>query len=138
MRKVAISLLLTVFTLGALAQDAPAVNNGTQTEQVQEARKENMKFMAIGALVVSAYFLFLFLTKQKANFWVVEFMAVVALLFAFTFIYLLLQPYLHQYEVSSSWLMIIIVVGVAAVTVPVHHYLMDWALDKLAHPEKKG
>jgi hypothetical protein len=92
--------------------------------------------MAIGALIVSAYFLFLLITKQKANFWVVEFMAVVALLFAFMFIYLLLQPYLNENQLSSSWLMILIVLGVALITVPVHHYLMDWALDKLAHPEK--
>jgi uncharacterized membrane protein len=137
MRKIAIALFFSLFTLTAFAQETTAVDNTATTEQVQSERKQSMKFMAIGALVVSAYFLFLFVTKQKANFWVVEFMAVVALLFAFMFIYLLLQPYLYQHQLSSSWLMIFIVLGVAFVTVPIHHYLMDWALEKLAHPEKK-
>jgi hypothetical protein len=136
MRKLAIGLFFTVFTLTAIAQDAvtPAIS---QTEQVSSDRKKTMQIMAIGALVVSAYFLFLFVTKQKANLWVVEFMAVVALLFVFQFIYLLLQPYLNEYKLSSSWLMLFIVLGVSVLTVPIHHYLMGWAEDKLAHPGKK-
>src|SRR6185369_2704340 len=82
--------------------------------------------------------LFLILSHSViANQRLIKFFGIVGLLVLFEFINLFLHPYLGNITNHSPLLMLLIMVMIAALLVPVHHYMQKWVALKLVEKNKK-
>jgi hypothetical protein len=62
----------------------------------------------------------------------------VSLLIVFEFINLLIHPFLEKITHHSPLLMLISLVGIAAIIIPFHHKLEHWAVNKLIENNKRA
>ena len=68
---------------------------------------------------------------------VIRFFGVVALLVVFEFLNLLLHPFLERITHHSPLLMLLALVGIAALLVPLHHRLEKWTIYRLIEKNKQ-
>ncbi|MFD1256048.1 tetratricopeptide repeat protein [Mucilaginibacter terrae] len=99
--------------------------------ELEEQRKHNIQYAAIAIAIISFVVMFLLLSRSTlASPRLIEFLGVVGLLILFEFINLLLHPFIGKYTHHSPLLMLGIMVGIAALLVPMHHRLEGWIKHK--------
>jgi tetratricopeptide (TPR) repeat protein len=103
-----------------------------------ESRKRNLQYAGIALGAVILIILFLLLSHSIiANKSLIRFLGVIALLIVFEFLNLLLHPWLEVWTHHSPVLMLLIMVGLAALLVPVHHKMESWIINKLIEKNQK-
>jgi hypothetical protein len=106
-------------------------------EQIKE-RKLNLQFLALALGLIAFMIVFLIFSYSIiANERLIRFLGVVALLVLFEFINLFIHPYLATITNHSPFLMLAIMVLIAALLVPAHHSLQKWISNKLVEKNKK-
>ena len=97
-----------------------------------------MQFAAIALGVVIFVILFLVVSHTMVvNQNIIKFLGVLALLIVFEFINLLIHPLLGRVTHHSPLLMLIIMVGIAALLIPFHHRLEKFVIQHLVEKNKR-
>ena len=109
-----------------------------KTLKEKENRKQNLQYASIALGLIVFVILFLLLSHSiVANPKMISFFGILALLIVFEFINLLIHPYLGKLTHHSPLLMLGIMVGIAALLIPIHHQLLKWITHKLIEKNKK-
>ena len=109
----------------------------TEKQKAEVDRKQNIQFALIGLGIITFIILFLLLSRRHiTNAKVIEFFGVIALLIVFEFLNLLLHPFLERITHHSPVLMLLALVCIAALLVPLHHYLQKMITHKLVEKNK--
>jgi hypothetical protein len=105
---------------------------------LNEERKNYLQYsaVAIGIVVLLVAF-FLFSHSVIANQKLVRFLGVLSLLIVFEFLNLLLHPFLEKLTHHQTFFMLAVMVGIAALLVPIHHKLEHWVTHQLVEKNKK-
>jgi tetratricopeptide (TPR) repeat protein len=104
----------------------------------EEQRRQNIQFALIALGILTFIISFLLLSRQFiTNAKVIEFFGVIALLIVFEFLNLLLHPFLERITHHSPVLMLLALVCIAALLVPLHHYLQKMITHKLVEKNKQ-
>lgn len=104
----------------------------------KQERKHNLQFAAIALGVVIFVILFLVVSHTMVvNQNIIKFLGVLALLIVFEFINLLIHPLLGRVTHHSPLLMLIIMVGIAALLIPFHHRLEKFVIQHLVEKNKR-
>ena len=103
-----------------------------QKRKDEEVRKRNLELAGIAIFIPVFLFIVLLLGRKKVKSRTVEFLGVLALLFLFEFIVLFAHPYIGHWTNESPVWMLLILVGVAAILIPLHHKSEVWIKKKLA------
>ncbi|UEG54636.1 hypothetical protein LLH06_06635 [Mucilaginibacter daejeonensis] len=102
--------------------------------ELEEQRHHNIQYAAIAIAIISFLVIFLLLSRSSvAGPKVIEFLGVVGLLILFEFVNLLIHPVVGKYTHHSPLLMLCVMVGIAALLVPMHHKLEHWIKHKFVH-----
>ncbi|GAB4092764.1 hypothetical protein GCM10028786_16910 [Flaviaesturariibacter terrae] len=100
--------------------------------EAEEERQHNLQYAAIALALVTIIAGFLaFSHTAVANEKAIRFLGVVSLLILFEFLNLLLHPYIGSASHHSPVWMLLIMVGLAAILVPLHHKVEHWLTHKL-------
>ena len=99
-------------------------------------RNKNLQMAGIGAFIPLFFGIVLLVSKRKAKPKTIQFIGLLGLLLLFEFISLFLHPYIAEWTHHTPILMLAILVGIAALLVPLHHKMGHWLKEKLVH--KKG
>ena len=109
------------------------------TEQkAEEERQHNLQFAGLAVAILTFLILFFALSRTiivKENF--IKYFNVVVLLAVFEFINLLIHPYLARLTNDSPPLMLLILIGIGALLVPLHHKLEHWIAHALTEKNKQ-
>ena len=106
-------------------------------QQAEDERKNNLQYAAIAFGLVLFVIVFLLLSHSIiANQNLIKFLGILALLLVFEFINLLLHPFLASLTHHSPYLMLTIMVCIAALLIPLHHRLEKWITHKLVEKNK--
>ena len=106
--------------------------------QAAEDRKNNLQYAAIALGLVLFVILFLLLSHTIiANQTFIKFLGTLALLIVFEFMNLLLGPFIGSLSNNSPLLMLTIMVGIAALLIPVHQKLEKWITHQLIEKNNK-
>lgn len=106
--------------------------------KAKEERERNLQYAAIALGLITFIILFLLLSHSiVANQKLIRFFGVVALLLVFEFINLYIHPYLSHATNDSPLLMLLVMVGIASMLVPVHHWMENWITHQLVEKNKK-
>lgn len=109
-----------------------------EKEKENKERQQNLQYAAIALGVVTFLILFLLFSHSIiANQKLIRFLGIIALLIVFEFINLYIHPYLAHATNDSPLLMLLVMVCIAALLVPVHHYLEKWVIHRLVEKNKK-
>jgi tetratricopeptide (TPR) repeat protein len=107
-------------------------------EKEKEEREQNIEYALIALGIVIFIIIFLLLSRRViTNVKVIEFLSVIALLIVFEFLNLLLHPFLEKITHHTPLLMLLALVCIAALLIPLHHYLEKWATHKLVEKNKQ-
>lgn len=109
-------------------------------EQREEAElhKKNIENALITIGIISFLALFLILSRSViVNEKWIRFLGIVGLLILFEFINLLIHPLLEKFTHHSSLYMLLIMVGIAALLVPLHHRIEKWITGKMVEKNKQ-
>lgn len=105
--------------------------------KAEEERKHNIQLSLLAIGVITFFILFLLLSRSFiTNTKLIEFFSVIALLLVFEFLNLLLHPFLERITHHSPLLMLLALVGIAAVLVPFHHKIEKWTSNTLVEKNK--
>jgi tetratricopeptide (TPR) repeat protein len=105
--------------------------------KADEQRKQNIQYALIALGIISFIILYLLLSRSFiTNTKLIEFFGVIALLIVFEFLNLLLHPFLEKITHHSPVLMLLALVGIAALLVPLHHKVEKWSTEKLIEKNK--
>jgi tetratricopeptide (TPR) repeat protein len=109
-----------------------------QKAELALKHRENIEnaLIALGIISFSMIFLIMsrsFITNEK----LIRFMGVLILLMVFEFINLLVHAYLEELTNHSQILVLLLLVGIAAMLIPLHHRLEKWAIFKLIEKNKR-
>jgi tetratricopeptide (TPR) repeat protein len=103
-----------------------------------EDHKKNIENISITIGIIGFLISFLLLSRSIiVNGKWIRFLGVVGLLVLFEFINLLLHPLLEKLTGHSSIYMLIIMVGIAALLVPLHHRIEKWVTSKMVEKNKQ-
>ena len=109
----------------------------TEKAKAEEERHENIQLALIALAIVTMIILFLLLSRSFiTNIKVIEYFGAIALLIVFEFFNLLVHPYLEKITDHSIVLMLLALVCIAAMLVPLHHKVENWATKKLIEKNK--
>ena len=109
-----------------------------QKEKEQNERKLNLQYAAIAIGLFSGLLIFLVLSRKIiTSTRTIEIFGILALLFVFEFINLLIHPFIGNLTHHSPLLMLLIMVCIAGLLVPTHHYLEKRIIHKLIEKNKK-
>ena len=106
--------------------------------KAREERSHNLQYAAIAVGLITLLILFLVLSHSiivKKKF--IEFFAVLGLLAVFEFINLFIHPYLAHATNNSPLFMLLILIGIGALLVPLHHKLQQWITAIMVEKNKK-
>ncbi len=106
--------------------------------KISEERNLNLQYAAIVVGLITFIILFLVLSRSiivRQKF--IEFFGILGLLAFFEFINLFLHPHLADLTHHSPVLMLLIMVGIAALLIPVHHKLEKWITGIMVEKNKK-
>jgi tetratricopeptide (TPR) repeat protein len=109
-----------------------------EEEKFIEQRIHNLQYAAIFIGIIVFIILFLLLSRTiivRTKF--IEFFNVLGLLSVFEFINLLIHPYLEQITGNSPIWMLLILIGVGALLVPLHHKSEKWLIRVMVEKNKK-
>ena len=127
-------------TIQALAfkEQLRVIEDLAKKSEEEEQRQQNIQYalIAIGILILIILYLLLsrsFITNTK----LIEYFGVIALLIVFEFLNLLLHPFLERVTHHSPLLMLLALVCIAALLVPLHHKVENWATAKLVEKNKQ-
>ena len=114
-----------------------AIKKDIEIEKIASQRKQNIQYALLGLGIITFVILFLALSRRHiTNTKLIQFLGVVALLVVFEFLNLLLHPFLERITHHSPILMLLALVGIAALLVPLHHYLQKIVTHKLVEKNK--
>ena len=120
------------------SQQLRGIDEQTKMQEAKEQRKHNLQYALIAVGIVTFIILFLLLSRSIiVNEKWVRFFGVVGLLVVFEFLNLLLHPWLEKITNHTPVLMLIALVGIAALLVPLHHRLEKWAKKTLVEKNKQ-
>ena len=109
-----------------------------EKQKVKEERKHNLQYAAIALGLITFIILFLLLSHSiVANQKLIKFLGILALLVVFELINLYIHPYLGNLTHHSPLLMLTIMVCIAALLIPIHHWLEKWITHRLVEKNKK-
>jgi tetratricopeptide (TPR) repeat protein len=118
-------------------QQLLAIKKDIEIEKIDFQRKQNIQFALIALGIITFIIFFLLLSRRFiTNAKVIEFFGVIALLIVFEFLNLLLHPFLERITHHSPVLMLLALVCIAALLVPLHHYLQKMITHKLVEKNK--
>lgn len=108
-----------------------------QKEEAEE-HKRNIENVSITIGIIGFLVLFLLLSRSIiVNEKWIRFLGIVGLLVLFEFINLLLHPVVEHLTQHSSVYMLIIMVGIAALLVPLHHKIEKWVTGKMVEKNRR-
>ena len=113
-------------------------NRESEKLKTKEERKHNLQYAAIAVALITFIILFLLLSRSiivKTKF--IEFFGVLGLLAVFEFINLFIHPYLSHATNDSPVLMLLVLIGIGALLVPLHHRLEKWITKIMVEKNKK-
>ena len=98
---------------------------------------ENIENALIALGIVSFTILFLLLSRSFiTNIRFIKFLGILALLLVFEFINILAHSYLEALTNNSQVLTLLLLVGIAALLIPLHHRLEKWTITKVVEKNK--
>jgi hypothetical protein len=100
----------------------------------EEEAKENLQLMTIAFFIPVFILLVLVLSRTRIHRRLIDFLGVLSVLLLFEFITLLLDPWIEKITHHKPLLELFILVGLAAVLVPLHHSATHWLKQKLSRP----
>jgi hypothetical protein len=104
----------------------------------EEAHKQNIENTLIAIGIIGFLTLFLLLSRSViVNEKWIRFLGIVGLLVLFEFINLLIHPLLEKFTNHSSIYMLLIMVGIAALLVPMHHRIEKWITGRMVEKNKQ-
>ena len=109
-----------------------------EKKATEEERKENLQHIAIAIFIVTLFTFVILMGRRKANARLVELMGLIALLLFFEFINLLAHPFIEHITHHVPMYMLLLLVLLASVLAPVHHYLIHWIKINLVHKTPKS
>jgi tetratricopeptide (TPR) repeat protein len=125
--------------LMAVEEEARLAELKYEEEKSDEARKTNLEYTFIAIGIVGFFMIFLVFSRSYiTNPKIIEFLSVIALLIVFEFFNLLIHPLLEKVTHHSPVLMLLALVGLAALLIPLHHKLEHWAVHKLIEKNKQS
>jgi len=125
--------------LMAVEEEARLAELKFEEEKSDEAHKTNLEYTFIAIGIVSFFMIFLIFSRSYiTNPKIIEFLSVIALLIVFEFFNLLIHPLLEKVTHHSPVLMLLALVGLAALLIPLHHKLEHWAVHKLIEKNKQS
>ncbi len=109
----------------------------TQKEILALQHKQNIEnaLIALGIIIFTILFLLLsrsFITNVR----LIKFLGILALLLVFEFINIMAHSYLEELTNHSQTLILLLLVGIAALLIPIHHRLEKWAINKIVEKNK--
>lgn len=115
-----------------------SIKKDIEIENMEHQRKLNIQyaFIGIGILILFTFYLLLsrsFITSSK----MIKFFGIVGLLVVFEFINLLVHPFLEKITHHNAILMLLALVGIAAMLVPLHHKVEHWATSKMIEKNRQ-
>ena len=107
-------------------------------KETAEEHKKNLENISIAIGIIAFLGLFLLLSRSiiVTEKWI-RFLGIVGLLVLFEFINLLVHPVLEDLTHRSSIYMLIIMVGIAALLVPLHHRIEKWVTVRMVEKNKR-
>jgi tetratricopeptide (TPR) repeat protein len=106
--------------------------------KVEEDRKHNLQYAAIAVVLFTFVIIFfLFSRSVIVGDKFIRFFGILGLLAVFEFINLLIHPHLAHFTNDSPVLMLVILMGIAALLIPLHHKLEHWITHKMIEKNKK-
>ena len=122
----------------AFNEQLRVIEQQAKEREEDERRKENIQYALMALVIVVMLIVYLLLSRRFiTNERLIEFFGVVALLLVFEFLNLLLHPFLEGITRRTPALMLLALVGIAAVLVPLHHRLEKWLTHKLVEKNKQ-
>jgi len=106
--------------------------------KAKQERNMNLQYAAIAVGLITFIILFVALSRSiivKPKF--IEFFSVLGLLALFEFINLFMHPHLAHLTHDSPILMLLILIGIGALLVPLHHQLEKWITEIMVEKNKK-
>lgn len=118
-------------------EDARQLELDKARAEEEQHRQQNIEYalLALGITVLLMAYLILsrsFITNVR----LIESAGVLCLLLVFEFLNLLLHPFLEGITHHSPVLMLLALVGIAALLVPLHHRIEKWAISSLVSKNK--
>lgn len=104
-----------------------------QQHRENEQRIIDLQLIGIAIFIPFFFLVMLLLSKSRTHRKVIEFMSGLSLLLVFEFITLFIHPFVQRISNHLPVLELTMLVGLAAVLVPLHHRLTHWLREKLAH-----
>jgi tetratricopeptide (TPR) repeat protein len=106
-------------------------------EKENEQREHNLQYAGIAITIIAFVILFFVFSRSiivKEKF--ISFFGELGLLAVFEFINLLIHPYLETVTHHSPVMMLLILIGIGALLVPLHHKLQHWLTHKMIEKNK--
>jgi len=98
----------------------------------EEDRQRNLQYASIALGTLSLLILFfVFSHSVIASPYLIKFMGILSLLIVFEYINLLIHPYIAELTHHSPVWMLLIMVGIAALLIPLHHRIEYWVTHRL-------
>jgi len=104
-----------------------------EKQKAEAERKNNLQLIGITAFIITFILFFLLFVSRRTKPRTIEFFGIVSLLLVFEFIALFIHPYIEKWTHHTPVYMLLILVGIAAVLVPIHHKTEKLIKEKLAH-----
>ena len=102
-----------------------------------EEHKRNLQYAAIAVGIITFIILFfVFSTSIIVKEKFISFFGILGLLAVFEFINLLIHPYLETFTNNSPVWMLLILIGIGALLVPLHHKMEHWIKEKMVEKNK--
>jgi tetratricopeptide (TPR) repeat protein len=109
----------------------------SQKEALAMQHNENIETALIALGIILFAMLFLLLSRSFiTNISLIKFLGILALLLVFEFINILAHAYLEQLTNNSLLLTLLLLVGIAALLIPLHHRIEKWTLTKVVEKNK--
>ena len=108
-----------------------------QKEALALQHHENIENALIALGIILFTMLFLLLSRSFiTNVRLIKFLGILALLLVFEFINMLAHSYLEQLANNSRVLTLLLMVGIAALLIPLHHRIEKWTITKVVEKNK--
>jgi tetratricopeptide (TPR) repeat protein len=108
------------------------MEDNAKTAEEALHRKQNIQYASIALSIIIFVTFFLLLSRTIiVNERLISFFVVLGLLIVFEFINLLIHPWLASFTNESPVLMLVALVVIAAMLIPLHHYLEHWIKEKV-------
>ena len=116
----------------AFKEEIRSIEEDGRVEREKEKEQRNIQFLfiAIGISLILTFFLILSRSVSISE-KVISNLGIITLLIVFEFINLIFHPYIEEITHHNPLLMLLILVGIAALLLPLHHKLEHWATNKL-------